>query len=137
MRVKHQFRIRDASPDRQPKIQSSLVKEILQGIMQTNNDRFKTEVCTCSQFPTEAMHRIKEVVMVDSVDDLKSSSSVRESQMPNLEVLDARIASALSRIIHNSHFKKGSVWRNRKPKKRTVPSRKTDRLPDLRSLPGH
>ena len=39
--------------------------------------RFKTEVCTCSQFPSEAMHRIKEVEMVDSVDDLKSSSSVR------------------------------------------------------------
>ena len=39
MRTKHQFRIRDASPDRQPKIQSSLVREILQRIMvQTNND---------------------------------------------------------------------------------------------------
>ena len=33
--------------------------------------RFKTEVCTCSQFPTEAMHWIKEVDMVDSVNDLK------------------------------------------------------------------
>ena len=31
--------------------------------------RFKTEVCTCSQFPTEAMHWIKEGEMVDSVDD--------------------------------------------------------------------
>ena len=30
--------------------------------------RFKTEVCTCSQFPTEAMQWIKEVEMVDSVD---------------------------------------------------------------------
>ena len=67
--------------------------------------RFKTEVCTCSQFPTEAMHWIKEVEMVDSVDDLKSSSSVRGIQMPNFEVLDARIASTLNRIIHNSHFK--------------------------------
>ena len=45
--------------------------------------RFKTEVCTCSQFPTEAMHRIKEVEMVDSVDDLMSSSSIRGIQMPN------------------------------------------------------
>ena len=27
--------------------------------------RFKTEVCTCSQFPTEAMQWIKEVEMVD------------------------------------------------------------------------
>ena len=40
--------------------------------------RFKTEVCICSQFPTEAMHWIKEVEMVDSVDDLMSSSSFRE-----------------------------------------------------------
>ena len=38
--------------------------------------RFKTEVCTCSQFPTEAMLWIKEVEMVDPVDDLKSSCSV-------------------------------------------------------------
>ena len=33
--------------------------------------RLKTEVCTCSQIPTEAMLWIKEVEMVDSVDDLK------------------------------------------------------------------
>ena len=39
--------------------------------------RCKTEVCTCSQFPMQAMHWIKEVEMVDSVDDLKSSSSFR------------------------------------------------------------
>ena len=39
--------------------------------------RFKTEVCTCSQFPTEAMLWIKEVEMVESVDDLKSSRSIR------------------------------------------------------------
>ena len=68
--------------------------------------RFKTEVCTCSQFPTEAMHWIKEVELFDSVDDLKSSSSVRGIQMPSFEVLDARIASALNKIIHNSHFKR-------------------------------
>ena len=49
---------------------------------------------------------IKEVEMVDSVDDLMSSSSIRGTQMPNFEVLDARIASALNRIIHNSHFKR-------------------------------
>ena len=60
--------------------------------------RFKTEVCTCSQFPAEAMQWIKEVEMVDSVDDLMSSSSIRGIQMPNFEVLDARIASALNKI---------------------------------------
>ena len=68
--------------------------------------RFKTEVCTCSQFPTEAMQWIKEVEMVGSVDDLKSSSSTRGIPMPKFEVLDARIASALNKIIHNSHFKR-------------------------------
>ena len=67
--------------------------------------RFKTEVCTCSQFPTEAMQWIKEVELVDSVDE-RSSSSTRGILMPNFEVLDARIASALNKIIHNSHFKR-------------------------------
>ena len=37
--------------------------------------------------------------LVDSVNDLKSSSSVRGIQMPNFEVLDARIASALNKTI--------------------------------------
>ena len=124
MKGKDKIRIRDASLDSQPKIQSSSVEETLQRIMGADQQilqisdlhfdkfltpatfacwkiRFKTEVCTCSQFPTEAMHWIKQVEMVDSVDDLMSSSSVRGIQMPNFEVLDARIASAL-----NSHFKR-------------------------------
>ena len=71
--------------------------------------RFKTEVCTCSQFPTEAMQWIKEVEMVDSVDDLKSSSSIQGFSMPNFQVLDARIASGVNKIIHNSHFKRISL----------------------------
>ena len=64
--------------------------------------RFKTEVCTCSQ----SMPWIKEVEMVVSVNDIKSSSSTRGIQMPDFEVLDAKIASALNRIIHNTRFKK-------------------------------
>ena len=68
--------------------------------------RFKTEACTCSQFPTETMLWIKEVELVDSVDDLKSSCSVKGIHMPNFEVLDAKIASALNRIIHNTLFKR-------------------------------
>ena len=82
--------------------------------------KFKTEVCTCSQFPTEAVHWSKEVEMVDSVDDLMSSSSVRGIQMPKFEVLDARIASALNRIIIILTSKEESVWRNRRPRSRTV-----------------
>ena len=121
-------RIRDASRDRRPEIQSSPAREDFQRIMgQTNNEcrfqililtnsprqhlacwkiRFKTEVCTCSQFPTEAMLWIKEVEMVDSLDELKSSRSVRGIRMPDFQVLDAKIASALNRIIHNIEFKR-------------------------------
>ena len=44
--------------------------------------------------------------LVDSVDDLRSSSSIRSIPMPDFEVLDARIASALNKIIHNPHFKR-------------------------------
>ena len=76
--------------------------------------------CACSQFSTEALRRIKEVEMVVSVDDFKSSSSVRGIRMPDFEVLDARIASALDRIIHNTQFKKGQAGENEKSKKRTV-----------------
>ena len=52
------------------------------------------------------MQWIKEVELADSVDELRSSSSIRSIPMPDFEVLDARIASALNKIIHNSHFKR-------------------------------
>ena len=81
--------------------------------------RFKTEVCTCSQFPTEAMHWIKEVELVDSVDELRSSSSTRGISMPNFEVLDARIASALNKLSIILTSKEESVWRNKRPRSRT------------------
>ena len=54
--------------------------------------RFKTKVCTCSQFLTEAMQWLKELEMVDSVDESRSSSSIRSISLPDFEVLDARIA---------------------------------------------
>ena len=74
---------------------------------------------------------IKEVELVDSVDELKSSSSTRGISMPNFEVLDARIASALNKFIHNSHFKrKISLEEQKSPRKRTV-SFEVDRLPYL------
>ena len=74
--------------------------------------RFKTEVCTCSQFLAEAIVWIKEVEMVEAVDDLKSSRSIRGTHGPDFEVLDARIASALNRIFQNTRVKKKrSVWR--------------------------
>ena len=111
MKAKHQLGIGDASQDRQQEIQASLVREFLKdyGVHQQRLQisylhldkfstpatfacwkiRFKTLVCICSQFDTEAMHWIKEVEMVDSVDDFKSSCSVRGIRMPDFEVLDA------------------------------------------------
>ena len=60
---------------------------------------------------------IKEVEMVDSVDDLMSSLSVRGIRLQNFEVLDARIASALNRIIHNTQFKRKASLEDHKAKK--------------------
>ena len=67
-------------------------------------DKFPTPAifaCWKIRFKTE-----KEVELVDSVDELRSSSSIRGISMPNFEVLDARIASALNKIIKNSQFKR-------------------------------
>ena len=68
--------------------------------------RFKNQVTTCSDFPSEAMLWIKDVEMVDSVDDLKSSRSVSGKNFPNFEMQDAKIASSLNKIIQNSQFKR-------------------------------
>ena len=68
--------------------------------------RFKNQVIACSDFPSEAMLWIKEVEMVDSVVELKSSRSVSGKNFPNIQMLDAKIASALNKIIQNSQFKK-------------------------------
>ena len=81
--------------------------------------RFKTEVCSRSNFITEAMLWIKEVEMVHSVDDLKSSCSLQGyTPFPDFELLDARLASALNKTIQNFTTRKRSVWRNRKLKKK-------------------
>ena len=58
--------------------------------------------------------------------------------MPDFEVLDARIASALNRIIRNTQFKRKVSLEEQKAQNRgRFPSWKTDRLLDLRVLPGH
>ena len=69
------------------------------------------------------MQWIKEVELVDSVDELRSSSSTRGISMPNFEVLDARIASALNKIIHNSQFKRRMSGGTKDPERGPFPSR--------------
>ena len=44
--------------------------------------------------------------MGGSVDDLKSSRSIKGTHGPDFELLDARIASAMNKIIQNTRFKK-------------------------------
>ena len=111
-RTKHQLRIRDASQDRQPEIQSSPVGDIFKELRgrPTKTAYFGSplwQVAYASNLCLlEDKVQDRGMEMVHSVDDLKSSSSVRGFQMPNFEVFDARIASALNRIVHNSHFKR-------------------------------
>ena len=61
--------------------------------------RFITQVSNGSDFPSEAMSWIKEVEMVDSLDELKSSRSVIGKLFQIFEMLDVKIASALNKII--------------------------------------
>ena len=71
---------------------------------------------------------IKEVEMVDSLDELKASRSVSGKNFANFEMLDAKIASARNKI-QNSQFKK-KVSLEESPG--WVSTKKTDRLHDER-----
>ena len=53
-------------------------------------------------------------------DELRSSSSIRGISMPNFEVLDARIASALNKVIHNSQFKRKISLEEQKAQKEDI-----------------
>ena len=70
--------------------------------------------------------------MVDSLDELKSSRSVCGKDSPKSEMLDAKIASALNKVIQNSQFQK-KVSLEEHTGGGPVSSR-TDRLHDLRLL---
>ena len=73
--------------------------------------------------------------MDDSLVELKSSRSVSGKDFPNFEMLDAKIASALNKIIQNSQFKKKVSPRGAEsPKRGLLSARKTYRLHDLRLL---
>ena len=59
-----------------------------------------------SGYPTEAMYLIKEVEKATSIDVLKTSRSISVEKYPKCEMLDARIATGLRKLISNSHFKR-------------------------------
>ena len=55
---------------------------------------------------------IKEVELVDSVDELRTLSSIRGISMPNFEVLDARLLQRCTKSSIIPTSKEESVWRN-------------------------
>ena len=90
---------------------------------------------TWSDFLSDAMLWINELEMVDSLDEMKSSRSVPGKNFPNFEMLDAKIASALNKIIQKFQFKmKVSLEEQKAQEEDRFPTRKTDRLHDLRLL---
>ena len=60
---------------------------------------------------------IKEVEMVDSMEESKSSRSVTGNNVQNFEMLDAKFVSALNKIIQNSQFKKKISLEDQKAQK--------------------
>ena len=79
--------------------------------------RFKNQLTICSDFPSDTTLCINEVEVVDSLDELKSSRSIKGTDFPNFEMLDAKIASALNNIIKNSRFKKNVSLEEQKAQK--------------------
>ena len=80
------------------------------------------------------MQWIKEVEMVESMDDIKSSCSLGGIQMPFFEVLGARIASALNKFTLQKKNQSGGT---KGPEAGPFPSWQADCLLDLQLLPGH
>ena len=100
------------------------------------NIRFTNQVTSGSGSPSEGMLWIKEVDIVGSVDDFKSSRSIQGcAHFPNFEMLDAKIASALNKIIQKILTLRRSQSRGtERPERGLVSTGKTDRLHDLRLL---
>ena len=69
--------------------------------------------------------------------ELKSSRSIEGKDSPNFEMLGARIASALNKIIKNSTSRRRSVSRTESSEGGPVSTREKDRLHDLRLLSSH
>ena len=141
VKAKHQLRIRDANQDRQPEIHSSQVRENFQRIMvQTNNDcrfqililtnstRFKTEACTCSQSPAEAVLWIKEVEMVN------------QWMISNVRVLSEEFKHQILKYSTRKllqHWTESSIIPASRKGVSLEEHKEEDRLPGLRVLPGH
>ena len=93
----------------------------------------KTEVCVClfqSPLGSNALDK-KKVAMATSVDDLKTSRSIFGSTFPNIETLDAKIITALRKIIQKSNIRKVYLEEQKARTDDRIPSRKTHSIHDV------
>ena len=81
--------------------------------------RFKIEVCICSHFSYGSYATDQRSGDGGSSGWFGIFVTTRAISMPNFEVLDARIASALNKIIHNSHFTRRISLEEQRPRSRT------------------
>ena len=91
----------DSKGSKYPKCNSSVHHFFDVGIYDSKTKRLLVVI-----FYGETMLWINEVEMVCSLEELKSPRSVCSRDLPNFEMLDVKIASALKEIIRNSHHKK-------------------------------
>ena len=67
---------------------------------------FKTDVCASTSTPEFTMSWINEVEMAGSTDELMTSQSIKGESFLDFEMLDAKIASALRKVISSTSFRR-------------------------------
>ena len=99
---------------------------------------FRTEVCPRTADPHITMHWIKEVEIAKSIDELLTWRSIVErTDVPDFDVLDAMIASALEKLLNTQiHFQKRvSVEEQRAQKHSRFSRGRQNCVHDLRVFP--
>ena len=146
VKTQTQLWIRDASQDHQPEIHSTLRREDVQRIMgPTNKDcRFWIFILKNSLHQQHLLvgrydSKLRYVLVHNFLRKLCYGSKKWRWLNQWQELVDARVASALNRIMQNTRFKKkvSQSGGNESPKRGPLSPRKTDCFLDLRILPGH
>ena len=90
--------------------------------------RFKTEVWTCSQFPAEPVPWIKEVELVDSVDNLEVFAFCQRNSWAKLWVSTRELLQHWTESSKLPTSRKRSVWRWKLKKKTASPEEDRPRV---------
>ena len=77
----------------------------------------RSEVCSGSCHPSDAMSWNREIEAAQSIDDQKTFHSITENQCTFFEMLDAKRATALKKILSITSFKKKVYLEEQKTKK--------------------